>query len=233
MLGPVSRSTASHCPLLALASAFVLASVSPSLASAQQGYTVERVETTDDIVRAFVVADLAPVEAVVREHASEAARRAAPTLFADRNIGTHRFRELRLDVRRVRFTPGTTNHDVRIEVLADITAERDHRGVVWNGVVPQIQWIADGRHRLGHGQLVVRVSVGIANGSSVVLRILGERLVLSDPIAADIDLYGRVLHTHAQPIPSHPSIAGLTPEAAALRGIEGQRLRFVVRFRRR
>lgn len=221
-----------HRTLLAIALACAVGLATASAALAQSGYTVEHVETSGEHVRAFVVADLAPVEAVVRAQASEAARRASPSLFADRSIGTHRFRELRLDVSRVRFSPGNTAQDVRIEVFANVSAEREHRTMSWHGALPELVWVPDGRHTVAQGRLVVRVAVGIAAGRSVVLRILGERLVLSDPLGTDLDLHDRVLHTHAQPIEDHPSIAGLTPEAAAVRGIDGDRLRFVVRFRR-
>lgn len=201
-------------------------------ADAQSLYTIERVDQQDDVVRVHAVAGLGPVEAVVRQHATEALRRAAPELAVPRSVGTHRFRDPELAVRDIRFGRGASNHEVRIEVLADVTAEREHRSMRWNGLLPELRWVPDGRHALAAGRLVVRVGVGIEAGRAVVLRILGERLVIADPVGLDLDLGGRVLHTHHQPIPSDPSIAGLRPEAAALTGLEGDRMRFVVRFRR-
>lgn len=222
----------SHVASSLLAVALMVLSAVTAVAAAQEGYVVERVETTGDVVRAFVSADLAPVEALVRANATEAARRASPGLLADRSIGTHRFRDIALDVTHVRFSRGATNHDVRIEVNANITADRDYRTAGWNGLLPALRWVHEGRRRLATGVLVVRVAVGISQGRAVVLRILGEHFTISEPIATHVDLAGRTLHTHVQPILDHPSIAGLTPEAAALRGIDGDRLRFVVRFRR-
>lgn len=195
-------------------------------------YAIERVERGEDVVRVHAVAGLGPVEAVVRQHATEALRRAAPELLAPRSVGTHRFREPELEVRDVRFAPGSSRHEVRIEVIADVTAEREHRTMRWNGLLPELRWVPDGRHSLAAGRLIVRVGVAITDGRAVLLRILGERLVIADPVGLDLDLGGRVLHTHNQPIPRDPSTAGLRAEAASLTGLEGDRMRFVVRFRR-
>ncbi len=231
MLRPFTRSLLAPT---ALTTALVLGWASmPTAARAQALYTVERVERTDELVRVHAVAGLGPVEAVVRQNATTALERAAPELVAPRSIGTHRFSAPALDVHDVRFARGASANEVRIEVIADVTAEREHRAMRWNGLLPEWHWVRDGRHRLAAGRMTVRVGVAIADGSAVVLRILGERLTLADPLGMNLDLGGRVLHTHVQPIPEHPSIEGLRPEAAALTGLDGDRMRFVVRFRRR
>lgn len=213
--------------------ALLMAATLVASARAQAGlYSIERIERQDDVVRVHAVAGLGPVEAVVRQNATEALRRAAPELVAPRSIGTHRFREPELLVRDVRFARGASAQEVRIEVIADVTAERDHRTMGWNGLLPEFHWVPDGRHPLAAGRLVVRVGVAISDGRAVVIRILGERLILADPLGMNVDLGGRVLHTQVVPIPSDPSTAGLRPEAAALTGLEGDNMRFVVRFRR-
>lgn len=199
-------------------------------ARAQTTYQVEQVVRSGDVVRVFAHADLAPAEAVVRERAAEAVARSAPSLLADRDFGTYRWRDVSVEVRGIRFASGRSAQEVRIEVDAQFTAVREDRSITIRDYLPTFVYTSRGRVPLARGRLGVAVEVIVAGGRSVLLRVRGERLAVDQPLGLDLDLERRVLHTHVQPIPDHPSLAGLVPEAAAVRSIANHALHFVVRF---
>jgi len=195
-------------------------------------YRVDTVERQGDVVRVYVSADLAPVYAVVRERAQEAIAQAAPDLLRPRDLGAYRLRDPQIEVRGIRVERGRSDQEVRITIDAGFTAEREDRAIEFRGYLPTFVYRARGRVHVATGRLVLAVQLVVADGRAVVLRVIGDRLVVSDPLDLDLDLEGRLLHTHVQPIPDDPSLAGLVPEAAGLRSIDGDTLRFVVRFRR-
>lgn len=215
-----------------LSAALALVLLIASVAHATPLYRVESVQESGDVVRVFAVADLAPVEAVVRERAHEAVERSAPALLRPRDLGAYRLRDARVEVQAIRFAQGGSANEVSIEVDTQLTAEREDRSIVLRDYLPTVLYRARGRVEVASARLVVAARVAIDDGRSVVLRVIGQRLVVSEPFALDLDLDGRLLHTHVQPIPDHPSIAGLVPEAAAVRSIADHALHFVVRFRR-
>lgn len=201
-------------------------------ARAQELFHVDRVTEDAGVVRVYASAGLGPVEAVVRARADEAVRRAAPDLVRDRDLGTYRIRDPRIVVRSMRFARGGSSQEVDIDIDTAVTAERDDRSIVFRNYLPTVVFVPRGRVEVARARLVVGVRVRIAGPHAVVLQVLGRRLTTTEPFELNLDLESRVLHTHTEPIPDHPSIAGLVPEATALRGLEGHTLRFVVRFRR-
>jgi len=201
-----------------------------SAARADTTYQVEQVVRDGDTVRVFAHADLAPAEAVVRERAAEAVARSAPGLLADRDFGAYRWRDLAVEVRGIRFARGRSAQEVHIDVDAQFTAIREDRSIALRDYLPTFVYASRGRVPIARAHLGVAVEVIVAGGATVLLRVRGERLVVDEPLGLDLDLDRRVLHTHVQPIPDHPSLAGLVPEAAAVRSIANHALHFVVRF---